>query len=60
MNSPAITHPSLEDLKAYGLGKLNPATSDTFLQYLKTCIECQRAVAESSGDSFGNGEFDTV
>jgi serine/threonine protein kinase len=52
MTTPLATHPSLADLKAFGLGKLAPATADTVLQHVETCLDCQRAVAESSGDSF--------
>ena len=55
MNSPQVaqaTHPSRDDLKAFGLGKLDPSDSDTLLQHLETCDDCRRVVADSSGDNF--------
>ena len=52
MTTPLTAHPSLADLKAFGLGKLAPVSADTVLQHVETCLDCQRAVAESSGDSF--------
>jgi serine/threonine protein kinase len=52
MSALPMTHPSLADLKAFGLGKLAPTSAETVLQHVETCLDCQRAVAESSGDSF--------
>ena len=52
MNIPHTTHPTLTDLKAFGLGKMHGTTGDTILQHLETCADCRRIVVESSGDSF--------
>ncbi|HEY3787499.1 MAG TPA: serine/threonine-protein kinase [Urbifossiella sp.] len=52
MNATQTIHPTPDQLKAFGLGKLAPATVDTVVQHLETCIDCRNVVAESSGDSF--------
>ena len=45
-------HPVPEDLRAFGLGNLDPGSSDTVQAHLETCADCRRVVAESSGDTF--------
>ena len=52
MKSPPENHPKPAELRAFGLGKLDPAASDTVNQHLETCVDCRQVVAESSGDSF--------
>ena len=46
------THPSLETLRAFGLGKLNDAEADAVLQHLKSCPDCCRKASDLPGDSF--------
>jgi serine/threonine protein kinase len=45
-------HPHPDELRAFGVGKLDPAASDTVVQHLETCVECRKVVAETSGDQF--------
>jgi serine/threonine protein kinase len=52
MKSPTEKHPSADELRAFGVGRLDPAASDTVVQHLETCADCRQVVAESSGDSF--------
>lgn len=52
MAAPSVSHPSLSDLQAFGVGRLPLASAETVQLHLETCLDCQRAVAESSGDSF--------
>jgi serine/threonine protein kinase len=54
MKSPAEKHPSADQLRAFGVGRLDPAAADTLVQHLETCADCRQAVAETSGDSFLN------
>ena len=45
-------HPTDQTLHAYGLGKLDDATSGPVSKHLESCPFCQRRVAELSSDSF--------
>ena len=47
-------HPSPDELKAFGMGRLNVTGSTTVAAHIETCADCRRVVAESSGDSFLN------
>lgn len=44
-------HPSLDRLTAFGLGKLDDASSLLVTSHLESCPDCRRQVAEVSGDS---------
>ncbi len=45
-------HPTDQTLHAYGLGKLDDASSGSVSKHLESCPSCQRRVAEMSSDSF--------
>ena len=47
-----MKHPSPDQLAAYGLGKLLGPSADTVVAHLETCVDCRRAVASLSADSF--------
>jgi serine/threonine protein kinase len=47
-----MKHPSPEQLAAFGLGKLLGPSADTVVAHLETCVDCRRAVASLSADSF--------
>ena len=51
MNAQHITHPSLEDLEAFGLRTLPPSVAETVLLHLETCQDCRQIVNETMGDS---------
>jgi len=51
MNAAPGKHPAREILQAFGLGKLDDASSTQVSQHLETCVDCKRQVAELSGDS---------
>src|SRR5262245_52598770 len=52
MSAKAVTHPSREELSAFGLGKLEGALAATIAAHLDECDTCRRAVEKVSGDSF--------
>jgi hypothetical protein len=52
MNAANAQHPSVDLLKAYGLGKLDDASAARMSLHLEGCVDCRRFVAENSGDSF--------
>jgi serine/threonine protein kinase len=47
-----MKHPSADQLAAFGLGKLLGPSADTVVAHLETCVDCRRAVASLSSDSF--------
>ena len=47
-----MKHPSPDQLAAFGLGKLLGPSADTVVAHLETCVDCRRAVASLSADSF--------
>jgi serine/threonine protein kinase/Leucine-rich repeat (LRR) protein len=48
----ATTHPSVQELSDFGLGRLPEAAAATVAEHLETCPACQKAVAELAPDSF--------
>ena len=52
MGATAAVHPADPILQAYGLGKLDDASSASVSQHLEACDPCQRRVAELSSDDF--------
>src|SRR5262245_26795166 len=52
MSAKPVTHPSREELSAFGLGKLEGAPAATIAAHLEECDTCRRAVEKVSGDSF--------
>jgi hypothetical protein len=52
MDAAAAIHPNDQILQAYGLGKLDDASSEAVSKHLESCSDCQRRVAEMSSDSF--------
>jgi hypothetical protein len=53
MNALAIVHPTLDDLKAFGLGKSMTAASAEMIElHLGTCKDCFREGADVSEDQF--------
>jgi serine/threonine protein kinase len=48
----AVTHPTPQELAAYGLGKLPEDAAAAVARHLETCAVCGQAVAELSADSF--------
>jgi serine/threonine protein kinase/formylglycine-generating enzyme required for sulfatase activity len=46
------THPSADTLRAFGLGKLDDAKSQSVLRHLESCPDCCKVVSALSGDSF--------
>ena len=52
MGATDAVHPSDQVLRAYGLGKLDDASSESVGTHLKRCTACQKRVAEVSSDSF--------
>src|SRR5439155_14702904 len=52
MEARPATCPAADILRAYGLGKLDDAATETVLQHLETCADCRRVVAALSADSF--------
>jgi Protein kinase domain len=47
-----MKHPNSETLQAFGLGKVSGPAADTIAAHLTTCVDCRRAVASLSADSF--------
>jgi len=52
MDAPAAQHPTDQALHAYGLGKLDDASTESVDAHLENCPDCQRRLAGISGDSF--------
>ncbi len=52
MGTPAAGHPSAPILQAYGLGKLDDASSASVSRHLEDCDPCRQRVAELSSDDF--------
>ena len=52
MHPSAITHPSADSLKAFGLGQLDDASAEAVMSHLDVCPECCRGVANAAGDGF--------
>jgi serine/threonine protein kinase len=52
MATPPTSHPSGDDLVAYGLGRLDDAAAGAVSRHLEACAGCRRRVAELSADSF--------
>jgi serine/threonine protein kinase/formylglycine-generating enzyme required for sulfatase activity len=52
MGATAAVHPADPILQAFGLGKLDDASSASVSQHLESCDPCQRRVAELSSDEF--------
>ncbi len=52
MGPTAALHPADPILQAYGLGKLDDASSASVSQHLESCDSCRRRVAEVSSDDF--------
>ena len=47
-----MKHPTSDVLQAFGLGKVSGPAADTIAAHLTTCVDCRRAVASLSADSF--------
>ncbi len=47
-----VTHPSLQELSDFGLGRLSAEAATTVAGHLETCPACQQAVAALPPDSF--------
>src|SRR6516165_9382648 len=47
-----VTHPSPQDLTAFGLGKLPERAAAAVAAHLETCAACRQAVADLPPDSF--------
>jgi serine/threonine protein kinase len=56
MDAPPSTHPPDEDLRAFGLGRLDGPATDAVGTHLDACPVCRERVASLSADSF----LDTV
>ena len=52
MGATAAVHPADPILQAFGLGKLDDASSASVSKHLERCDSCQRRVAELSSDEF--------
>jgi len=52
MDARAAVHPNDQILRAYGLGKLDDASSEMVSKHLESCPDCQRCLAAVSSDSF--------
>ncbi len=52
MGPTAAVHPADPILQAYGLGKLDDASSASVSQHLESCDSCRQRVAEVSSDDF--------
>jgi hypothetical protein len=51
MNMPALAHPPADDLRAFGVGLLDGASSEAVARHLEACADC-RAAAGHSEDEF--------
>ena len=51
MNAANDAHPRREILEAFGLGKLNDASTDEVNRHLETCPDCLRLAAEAPADN---------
>ncbi len=47
-----VTHPTAEELSAYGLGQLNESRTAAVARHLQSCPQCRQAVSRVSPDSF--------
>src|SRR5258707_8130614 len=54
MQSRPAAHPSVDVLRAFGIGKLDDASSASVSGHIEACPECRKQVASLSGDSFLN------
>ena len=54
MEAQRTTHPTAEDLKAFGLGKLDDRSSGELMAHLDLCADCRQIVAAQTGDDFLN------
>jgi hypothetical protein len=52
MNQAQLSHPSPEQLSAFGLGKLDEETSATLEAHLADCPQCRQALEHPQADSF--------
>ena len=52
MGNQASLHPTDQTLGDFGLGRLDDGSADSVNRHLEECADCQRRVAEMSGDSF--------
>src|SRR5206468_4896162 len=52
MDARPVTHPSVESLKAFGLGKMDDASAEALMNHLDLCPDCCKEVAALSGDDF--------
>ncbi len=52
MEARAISHPSIDVLRALGAGKLAEAAAEPVLAHLETCADCQTQLSTLSGDDF--------
>jgi serine/threonine protein kinase len=48
----AVTHPSPQELAAYGQGKLSPAATAAVARHLESCPRCLQLAAQAPADSF--------
>ncbi len=48
----AVTHPTPEELAAFGLGKLTGRAAEEVARHLEACPDCRQAVARVPPDSF--------
>jgi anti-sigma factor RsiW len=52
MSAASSSHPDVQILQSYGLGKLDGASAQWVSKHLKVCADCRTRVAEISSDSF--------
>ena len=52
MDAGPSNHPTPETLQAYGLGKLDDASTEVVSKHLEECSDCRRQVTEMAPDSF--------
>src|SRR5438270_4717381 len=52
MDARPASHPSVESLKAFGLGKMDDASAEALMNHLDSCPDCCKEVAALSGDDF--------
>jgi serine/threonine protein kinase len=48
----AVTHPSPQELAAYGQGKLSPTATAAVARHLESCPRCLQLAAQAPADSF--------
>jgi hypothetical protein len=54
MSAKPTTHPSVEELRTFSLGKADSTAGETVAAHLATCSDCRKIVASLSGDSFSD------